>query len=255
MARTARRTSATNVYHIMARGLDKMAVFKEDREKERIKTLIRENLTDFNVIIYSYCIMSNHLHLLVKADLNELASFMAGILTRFASYYNYKHERIGYVFQDRFKSQCVETESYFWNCMRYIHRNPAKVGTVEDMLAYPYSSFSDLYHQKPDIVSDKSFSMIAHRFNDRQEFLEFHAAESWDTYEDVEEDVYSNQMRIAGEILAKYKDKYSTCPKELLDYTGTRREIEKEIRQVLKISEKKSIAIIKVLQEEQKGTG
>ncbi len=247
--------SATNVYHVMVRGLNKMPVFQENIEKKRILSLIRENLSNFDVAIYAYCIMPNHLHLLLKADLHVLASFMAGILVKFASYYNYKYDRIGYVFQDRFKSQCVETEGYYWNCMRYIHRNPSKLGTAEDMLAYPYSSFSELYYHKQDLLSDEAFSMIAHRFQNRQQLLEFHNAQSWDIFDDTEEDIYENQLRIAKEICAKYQGKHNVPLTELLDYAGTRRETAEEIRTVLKLSEKKTAALIKIIQEEQKGTG
>ncbi len=255
MSRTARQASATNVYHIMVRGLDKMPVFYESAEKSRILILIRDNLSNFDVVIYAYCIMPNHLHLLIKADLNVLASYMASVLTKFASYYNYKHERIGYVFQDRYKSQCVETESYFWNCMRYIHRNPAKHGTAKDMLAYPYSSFSHLYDQKCDIISNEALAMIAHRFQDRQQFLEFHNTQSWDIFDDTDEDTQEDRLRISKEILTKYQGKYDLSSRELLDYVSSRKEIEKEIRTVLKISEKKAAAIIKIIQKEQMGTG
>lgn len=83
----------------MSRGINKLPVFKEKRE-------IRENTQKYDVEMYAYCIMP--FHLLIKADLEELASFMAIIIAEFARYYNYKHNRTGYVFEGRYKSQCVE---------------------------------------------------------------------------------------------------------------------------------------------------
>lgn len=123
MPREKRQQSSTSIYHVMSRGLNKLAVFRETRERTRLINLIRENLEKYNVEIYAYCIMPNHFHLLIKADLEELASFMAKILAAFAKYYNKKHNRVGYVFQGRYKSQCVENIGYFWNCLRYIHNN------------------------------------------------------------------------------------------------------------------------------------
>ena len=127
----------------MTRGLNKMPVFKQQREKTRMINLIRENLPKYEVAIYAYCIMPNHFHLLIKADLKELASFMAKILADFAKYYNFKHQRIGYVFQDRYKSQCIEKESYFWNCMRYIHLNPLNEKDFKELINYKYCSVKE----------------------------------------------------------------------------------------------------------------
>lgn len=255
MPRTARRASSTGIYHVMVRGLNKMPVFKEKREKTRIVNLIRENLSEYDVAIYAYCVMSNHLHLLIKADLKELASFMAKILAAFAHYYNYKHQRVGYVFQDRFKSQCVEKESYFWNCMRYIHMNPGKTGSVKETLRYEHSSMSELYRGVPDIVAEEVFSAVNQRFHTIQDFLEFHKSTSWDIFDDVEEDVKRNNLRIANEILAEYKWKYNLSNEELLEYIDTRREFEKELKKVLRISQKKVENIEQIIRKELAGTG
>lgn len=93
MPRSARKMSTTGMYHVMIRGLNKMPVFNQKRERTRIVNLIRENQSQYDVAIHAYCIMPNHFHLLIKADLKELASFMAKILAAFAYYYNYKHEK------------------------------------------------------------------------------------------------------------------------------------------------------------------
>ena len=69
MPRRARQESSTGMYHVMVRGLNKMPVFKEKGEKTRIINLIRENLSEYEVAILAYCIMPNHFHMLIKADL------------------------------------------------------------------------------------------------------------------------------------------------------------------------------------------
>ena len=256
MPRRARRESSTGIYHVMTRGLNKMPVFKEKREKTRFVNLIRENLSKYDVAIYAYCIMPNHFHLLIKADLQELASFMAKILASFAHYYNFKHCRVGYVFQDRFKSQCIEQENYFWNCFRYIHRNPSKNGRLEDLLRYEYSSMADLYYNnKSDIIAKESFEKMKKRFYTRQDFLAFHDKGSWDIFEDVEEDIEDNNFRIANELLTEYQWKYDLSDKEVLEYIKTRREYENELMKILQVSKKKVLQIEDVIRQKQRGTG
>ena len=93
MPRKARQKSGTGFYHVIARGLDKEAVFQTGAEKRRMREIIRENLEKYQVSVYAYCLMSNHIHLLVKADLKNLSLFMAKILAKYAHYYNYKHHR------------------------------------------------------------------------------------------------------------------------------------------------------------------
>ena len=255
MPRRARQERSTGMYHVLVRGLNKMPVFKEKGEKTRIINLIRENLSEYEVAILAYCIMPNHFHMLIKADLKELASFMAKVLAAFAHYYNYKHHRIGYVFQDRFKSQCVEKESYFWNCLRYIHRNPAKNGSVKEMLDYKYSSMSEFYRGVRDILDEKAFLMVNQKFHTNQDFLEFHRFESWDIFDDVDEDMEKNNMRIAKEILAEYKWKYNLQEEELFNYVEIRKEYKKELMKVLQISQKKVMIIMQNIRGGLIGTG
>ena len=123
MPRRARRESATGFYHIVSRGLDRENIFGEKREKTRFLNLLKDNLKDCNIEIYAYCVMSNHFHLLAKAEKEIMPIFMAKVLGRYAKYYNYKHNRIGYVFENRYNTQCIEDERYFWSCLRYIHMN------------------------------------------------------------------------------------------------------------------------------------
>lgn len=243
VSRKARKRSSIDVYHVMVRGLNKMPIFKEKREKTRMVNLIRENLSKYKVDIYAYCVMSNHFHLLIRADLKELASFMAKILAAFANYYNYKHHRVGYVFQDRYKSQCVEDESYFWNCMRYIHSNPSTKGEIKELLQYQHSSMREFYTGKKDIVAEETFLMAENRFRTKQDFLEFHKSGSWEVFDDVYEDTLNNNTRIAQEILDTYSWKYNLSEEEILQYVKTRREYEKELSKVLQIS-RKSIELL-----------
>ncbi len=139
-----RQKSGTDRYHVIAKGINKERTFNQSREKTYLKKIIKKIKKKYeNVEIYAYCIMSNHIHLILKAEFPELSLFMAAVLAEYANYYNYKHHRNGHVFQNRFVSECIETERYFWNCLRYIHLNPVKARVVKEAARYQYSSMME----------------------------------------------------------------------------------------------------------------
>ena len=239
----------------MSRGLNKMAVFKEKRERTRLLNLIRENLEKYNVEIYAYCIMPNHFHLLIKADLEELASFIAKILAAFAKYYNQKHNRVGYVFQGRYKSQCVEDISYFWNCLRYIHNNPLYLEETENIVDYKHSSMRELYYGAKDILSEIIFDLVSDKFGGSKEFYDFHKIGSWSVFDDVEEEEKDTKLRIAKEILDQLEITSQIKAIEIIDYIETRRQLKEELIAILHIPVREANEIIKELRKEIAGTG
>ena len=234
----------------MSRGLNKLPIFKEKRERTRMLNLIRDNVKQYDVEIYAYCIMPNHFHLLIKADLQELASFMAKIIAEFARYYNQKHNRVGYVFQGRYKSQCVENIGYFWNCLRYIHNNPLYLKEVENILGYKYSSLRELYYKEKDVLTDLIFQLVYSKFEEPEKILRFHENKSWEIFEDILEETEENRIRIAKEILAQYEADSETQAIEILEYFKLRKEYKKNLIKILHIPVKKADEIINTLRME-----
>jgi len=239
----------------MSRGLNKLAVFNEKRERTRLLNLMRENLQNYDVEIYAYCIMPNHFHLLIKADLEELASYIAKVLAAFAKYYNRKHNRVGYVFQGRYKSQCVENIDYFWNCLRYIHNNPLHLKGVESILDYKYSSMRELYYGEKDLLADIIFELVAGRFEDSEKFYDFHEIESCCVFDDVEEEVRENKLRIAREILTEMEVEFETKAIEVIDYIEMRKQLKEKLITILHVTVREANEIMKVLRKEIVGTG
>ena len=90
MPRTARRKSATDIYHVIARGINKEEIFKQKREKNNFLRRLKKHLKDQDIEIYAYVIMSTHFHILIHVDLKLLSHFMASVLAEFAEYNNYK---------------------------------------------------------------------------------------------------------------------------------------------------------------------
>lgn len=253
MPRKARQKSSTDCYHIVVRGLNKIAVFEEKREKSRILNLIRENYKEYNIKIYAYCIMSNHFHLLLEADLKDLASFMAKIIASFAHYYNYKHNRTGYVFQSRFRSQCIETQSYFWNCLRYIHLNPVKAGMCKNFMDYMYSSVKEYnYSVKSEerILAESAYEMYEKRFQTKMDFMDFHKLSDRGFFIDMPEDELLQRTETAKEILNDMRYELELPAEEILDYAKTRREFEERLTVRFNISQRYIQAIRKAIESE-----
>ena len=116
---SVRKISHSGVYHVMVRGINKEAIFQDKVLKKTVRYYIEKNLKRMTVKLFCYCIMSNHLHMLMKADsLEELSAFMSGWEVEYAKHYNAYKERNGYVFQGRYKSEVIDDELYLWTCFR-----------------------------------------------------------------------------------------------------------------------------------------
>lgn len=158
MGRTARRVSCTGMYHIMIRGINKDKIFDKVIDCEKMQKTLLEYLPE-ELEIYAYCIMPNHLHLMVRGDLRLISTYMRKIEGSYAAYYNMSRERVGAVFQGRFKSECIETESYFWNCLNYIHNNPVKANIIAAGENYRYSSMQEYKSTKIRMIHEKAIKL------------------------------------------------------------------------------------------------
>lgn len=127
MPRTARIKSVSGYYHIVARGIARQVLFEEDGDYLFFLKILKKCKEEEQFKLLAFCLMENHFHLLVKID-SGMDRVMRRILTTYAKYYNTKYERIGYLFQDRYKSKVIERRSYLLSAMRYIHNNPVKAG-------------------------------------------------------------------------------------------------------------------------------
>ncbi len=114
--------------------------------------------------------MKNHVHLLMKTDSDKLSTYMRKVGARYVYWYNWKYDRVGRLFQDRFRSEPVENDSYFLTVLRYIHRNPVKAGICETVAEYKESSYNEYIHPRPHQITDTDFvlSMLG-----KAQFIEY----------------------------------------------------------------------------------
>ena len=146
MPRQARTMSSSRIYHIMLRGINQQQIFEDEQDYKRFLKILEECKVICEYKIYAYCLMGNHIHLLLETGKEDCSLVMKRICTRFVYWYNLKYNRVGHLFQDRYRSEPVEDESYLVMATVYIHQNPMKAGITKG-LSYKYSSY-DSYIKK-----------------------------------------------------------------------------------------------------------
>jgi putative transposase len=128
--REARKKSVSGVYHIILRGANKQEIFHDDEDRIKFLDTLRKYKHQSEMKIYAWCLMSNHVHLLLREGTESISVTMKRIGVSYALYYNYKYLTTGHLFQDRFKSENVESTDYLLTVTRYIHQNPVKANIV-----------------------------------------------------------------------------------------------------------------------------
>jgi len=181
MPRQARKQSKSGIYHIMLRGIDRQMIFEDAEDYAHFLDIIKKCYQECNFTLYAYCLMGNHVHLLMKDQTDNLETIFKKIGARYVYYYNVKYQRVGHLFQDRFKSEPVEDDAYFLTVLRYIHQNPVKAKLCARAEDYPYSSFAEYLHAGNLVDTDFVFGMI-----DRSDFIKFNNMSNSDTCMDIE---------------------------------------------------------------------
>ncbi|MGB4438642.1 MAG: transposase [Sedimentibacter sp.] len=204
MARHARIISNSGIYHIMVRGINKEQIFKKDFYKTKTLEILKDikKETDFSII--SYCVMDNHLHLLIKITEDNLAVVMKKLNVKYAMFYNRLEKRYGYVFQDRFKSEAVEDDKYLLGALRYIHNNPVKARITDNIVNYHWCSMKEYMSGNLSLISEKYLQEILGLFKDKYEFLKFHNLYDDNLYLDTKEEQEVNIQLIVQNSIEKY---------------------------------------------------
>ncbi len=148
MPRVAREKSRTGVYHVILRGINGQIIFEDEEDYLKFYETLEVCKDKSGFEIYAYCFMSNHVHLLIKEGKEDLGIAFRRIGATYVYWYNWKYSRRGHLFQDRYKSEVVETDRYLQTVVRYIHRNPLKAGMVRELADYKWSSYGEYMHKK-----------------------------------------------------------------------------------------------------------
>jgi len=146
MPRKSRIDAPGALHHIIVRGIEHRKIFDDDTDRINFLDRIGGIITETATSCYSWALIPNHFHLLLKTGKVPIATVMRRLLTGHAGYFNKRHRRAGHLFQNRYKSILCQEDSYLLELVRYIHLNPLRAGLVDfDQLnIYPYSGHSAL---------------------------------------------------------------------------------------------------------------
>lgn len=135
MPRHARFDAPGLLHHVIARGIERSVIFHDDRDRANFLQRLARLVPETGTTCLAWCLLSNHLHLLVRSGSQGLAWFMRRLLTGYAVFFNRRHDRAGHLFQNRYHSVICGEEPYLLELVRYIHLNPVRAGLVPNLRA------------------------------------------------------------------------------------------------------------------------
>ncbi len=179
MGRRAREYSQTGLYHIVFRGINRQNIFEEEDDYIKIVDIVLNLKQEMKFEIYAYCLMTNHVHLILKeSDMGDISIIMKRLLTKYVGWFNRKYLRSGALMTSRYKSQPVENDEYLLSVIRYIHQNPLRAKMVTKIGEYKWSSYPEYINKNFLTDTQFVFSMI-----DKKGFEEFHQEEEKEIHE------------------------------------------------------------------------
>lgn len=203
MPRRARAKSDTHVYHIMIRGINHQNLFEDDNDRYRFVEILKECKIISGFELYAFCLMTNHVHFLLKECDEPLELIFKRIGSRYVSWYNEKYQRVGHLFQDRFRSERVESNAYFLTVLRYIIQNPMKAGMELAPGNYRWTSYK-AYSDGRGSITDIDFPVTV--MGSKEELIRFlnepnddHAMEDEEPSWHISDDEARKIMFAAGE--------------------------------------------------------
>jgi len=145
MPRKSRIDAAGALHHIIARGIDRCEIFRDNTDRNNFLDRLGGIIAETKTSCYAWALIPNHFHLLLRTGAVPIATVMRRVLTGYAVSHNRRHRRSGHLFQNRYKSILCQEDAYLLELVRYIHLNPIRAGIVKDIKAldkYPFSGHS-----------------------------------------------------------------------------------------------------------------
>jgi REP element-mobilizing transposase RayT len=165
------------IYHITARGNHRNDVFRDDADFGMYLILMKDCLKYYEKYKYElicYCFMTNHIHLLIRANEKEIANFIRRLHSMYSRYFNHKYNYIGHLWQDKYYAQLIKDDSQMMETSRYIHLNPVRANMVIKPEEYLWSSYGMFIGEKEEklISSEKILSYFKEE-NKRELYKDF----------------------------------------------------------------------------------
>lgn len=202
MSKKLRSFNKSLLVHNISRGINGIKIFESDENKEKYLKLMRFNKEKYNIKILAYCIMDNHVHMLILSEsVDDMSRYMHDINTKYGMNYNKYNERSGYVFQGRYISVPIMNEEQLVICIKYIHMNPVKAKIVLKEGEYEFSSSK--WYKKPSDIID--YNVLIKIFGTMDNCVDKLEAEQIENIEKGKEEMKKivNQVAIKNKIEVK----------------------------------------------------
>lgn len=230
MPRKARKYVNASFFHVMCQGIKKENIFSKESHIKKYLYLINKYKKDFFIDIIAYCVMPNHVHLLLHShNVAQISKFMHKINCIYGMHYNSKNKRVGYVFRDRFRMEEINNDKYLMTCIFYIHNNPVKAGICTLVQQYKYSSYKEFFGT-PKLINKQIVGEIIG--DTPYEQLEKETAKYNIQHLDID---VSNEVR-AQEIILNFATQNNKTIPEILANYKTKRELLIELHVKNKVS-------------------
>ncbi len=234
-----RDKSNTGYNHIMIRGNARKDIFMDGQDKMYFIEILKTKKENNRYGLIAFCIMDNHAHLLLQEREEYIANIMKRINVSYVFYFNKKYKKTGHLFQDRYRSEKIEDDSYLLMATRYIHKNPVKAGIVKRVEKYKWSSYKAYIEEDTVLAKAIDKELVLGIFSEekkeeREEFIKFTKMKEEDKF--IEIDEKANQMEESQAIklwnelakseesleekLKKFKEKTNLPLRKLAEITG-----------------------------------
>ncbi len=227
MSRAPREYCESGVYHVMLRGANKQDIFIEKRDYERFLEILFKLKQIKSFKLYAYCLMTNHVHLVIEEnETRDISDIMKRLTGEYTQWFNYKYERTGSLTESRYKSRTVQTDEYFMHLVRYVHQNPAK-GGIAAVSEYDWSSYGAYLCEQELVDTEFLFEILP-----RHSYEEFHKENESNEFE-----LYTSSRRNTDEELVKILKNMGIDNPKAMAYMApeVREEIIKELRKKFSI--------------------
>lgn len=152
-----------------------MEIFQKEVDYYSFLAILKRTTEIYHAQVHAYCLMTNHIHLLLETSVSEIGDIMRKLAGDYAKTYNMRYGYRGHVFEDRYESRLVKEERYFLQLSRYIHMNPVNAHIVAHPEDYKWSSYSTILGKADDqiVVKDRTLSyFVGHEGREYREFVE-----------------------------------------------------------------------------------
>jgi len=160
MPRRSRIDACRALHHIIVRGIDRKTIFKSDADRDNFLERLKNILTYSDTSCFAWALIPNHFHLLLRTGRVPISTVMKRLLTGHAMYFNRKHNRVGHLFQNRYKSILCQEDAYMLELVRYIHLNPLRAKIIPDLKLldkYTYSGHAAIMGKKKNNWQDTDY--------------------------------------------------------------------------------------------------